>query len=243
MLLEHKQNSINLKSVKTQNWKKLPKIKCSELMSALLQITMETEETTERVKAPTVPSWKRSPSPIFVSAKKPNQLQQQKFNKETEKESNKKRIRAKNKTLKMKWDFTENKWKGVLWFGKDLDRIKSCKVSKWWYIIRIWVLECCCEFVMHWTIEKKKRRDLWISTTQLLQHFTQHCSFYFLSIRALYIKSEMYEIILFWLLKIYFLFLSYLFKLLLNLSYNLSPWKILMFRRYTYRRFYENSKF
>jgi hypothetical protein len=41
-------------------------------MSALLQITMETEETTERDKAPTVPSWKRSPSPIFAQLPKKN---------------------------------------------------------------------------------------------------------------------------------------------------------------------------
>jgi len=32
---------------------------------------MDTDETTERVNAPTVPSWKRSPSPIFVSAPRP----------------------------------------------------------------------------------------------------------------------------------------------------------------------------
>lgn len=66
ILSEHKRNNINIKSVKKKiqsekklqqrKVEKLPKIKCNELMSALLQITMETEETTERVKAPTVPS-------------------------------------------------------------------------------------------------------------------------------------------------------------------------------------------
>lgn len=31
-------------------------MKCSELISALLHITIDTDETTDRVKAPTVPS-------------------------------------------------------------------------------------------------------------------------------------------------------------------------------------------
>lgn len=58
-------------------------MKCSELISALLQITMDTDETTERVNAPTVPSWKRSPSPIFLSyapkPEKPNQNKKEAF--------------------------------------------------------------------------------------------------------------------------------------------------------------------
>jgi len=36
-------------------------------MSALLQMTMETEDTTERLRAPTVPSWNFSP-PTPISA-------------------------------------------------------------------------------------------------------------------------------------------------------------------------------
>lgn len=43
----------------------IPKWKPNELIKALLQITMDTDETTDRVNAPTVPSWNRSPSPIF----------------------------------------------------------------------------------------------------------------------------------------------------------------------------------
>uniref|UniRef100_A0A0A9HF47 Uncharacterized protein n=1 Tax=Arundo donax TaxID=35708 RepID=A0A0A9HF47_ARUDO len=40
-------------------------------MRALLQITMETEDTTERLRAPTVPSWNFSPvSPISTAAPK-----------------------------------------------------------------------------------------------------------------------------------------------------------------------------
>jgi hypothetical protein len=44
-----------------------PKLKPRELMSALLQMTMETEDTTERLSAPTVPSWNFSP-PTPISA-------------------------------------------------------------------------------------------------------------------------------------------------------------------------------
>lgn len=43
----------------------LPKWKPNELIRALLQITIDTDETTDRDNAPTVPSWNRSPSPIF----------------------------------------------------------------------------------------------------------------------------------------------------------------------------------
>jgi hypothetical protein len=42
-------------------------VKPRELMRALLQMTMETEETTERPSAPTVPSWNFSP-PTPISA-------------------------------------------------------------------------------------------------------------------------------------------------------------------------------
>jgi hypothetical protein len=40
----------------------IPKLKPRELMRALLQMTMETEDTTERLSAPTVPSWNFSPA-------------------------------------------------------------------------------------------------------------------------------------------------------------------------------------
>jgi hypothetical protein len=47
----------------------IPKMKPSALMRALLQMTMETEETTERLRAPTVPSWNFSPAtPISAAA-------------------------------------------------------------------------------------------------------------------------------------------------------------------------------
>jgi hypothetical protein len=47
----------------------IPKMKPSALMRALLQMTMETEETTERLSAPTVPSWNFSPAtPISGAA-------------------------------------------------------------------------------------------------------------------------------------------------------------------------------
>jgi hypothetical protein len=36
-------------------------------MRALLQITIETDETTDKLKAPTVPSWNFWPSLIFTS--------------------------------------------------------------------------------------------------------------------------------------------------------------------------------
>lgn len=75
--------------------KNLPKVKPKELMSALLQMTMETDETTERVNAPTVPSWNLSPSPIFclwpkfkLSTNNPKILQSPYFFPQNEKKKN-----------------------------------------------------------------------------------------------------------------------------------------------------------
>jgi hypothetical protein len=49
----------------------IPKMKPRALMRALLQMTMETEETTERLSAPTVPSWNFSPAtPISAADRK-----------------------------------------------------------------------------------------------------------------------------------------------------------------------------
>lgn len=45
-----------------------PKRKPKELISALLHITIDTDETTDRDKAPIVPSWKRLLSLILPSA-------------------------------------------------------------------------------------------------------------------------------------------------------------------------------
>lgn len=50
----------------------IPKMKCSELIKALLQITMDTDDTTDSDNAPIVPSWNLSPSPIFVFATTPS---------------------------------------------------------------------------------------------------------------------------------------------------------------------------
>lgn len=42
-----------------------PNVKPRVLISALLQITIDTDETTDRLNAPMVPSWNRSLSLIF----------------------------------------------------------------------------------------------------------------------------------------------------------------------------------
>lgn len=45
----------------------LPKGKPRLLIKALLQITMETDDATERKSAPITPSWKPDISPIFCT--------------------------------------------------------------------------------------------------------------------------------------------------------------------------------
>jgi hypothetical protein len=50
----------------------IPKLKPRELMRALLQMTMETEDTTERLSAPTLPSWNFSPA-TPISTRPPQQ--------------------------------------------------------------------------------------------------------------------------------------------------------------------------
>ena len=46
--------------------KRLPKVKPRVLISALLQITIDTDDTTDKLKAPIVPSWNFWPSLIFA---------------------------------------------------------------------------------------------------------------------------------------------------------------------------------
>lgn len=84
----------------------LPKMKCSELISALLQITIDTDDTTDRVNAPTVPSWNLSPSPIFVFAliadnkTEANQFQIQNVKTKSKNKTNNKRKTFKQTALK-----------------------------------------------------------------------------------------------------------------------------------------------
>lgn len=54
----------------TKRKKKLPKVKPSVLINALLHITIETDETTDKVSAPIVPSCNRWPSLIFTDTLK-----------------------------------------------------------------------------------------------------------------------------------------------------------------------------
>jgi len=54
----------SLKLIPKKNIDLSPKVNPSELMSALLQITIETDETTDKLRAPMVPNWNLSPSPI-----------------------------------------------------------------------------------------------------------------------------------------------------------------------------------
>lgn len=79
----------------------LPKMKCSELINALLQITIDTDDTTDKLKAPTVPSWNFSPSPIFSFV-----ILNQNKNKGTN--INKQNPHSKNQDMKRK---SENKTK------------------------------------------------------------------------------------------------------------------------------------
>jgi len=46
--------------------KRLPNVKPRVLISALLQITIETDDTTDKLKAPIVPNWNFWPSLIFA---------------------------------------------------------------------------------------------------------------------------------------------------------------------------------
>ena len=72
-----KTNNITKSNLSTQNtlyqkervrkYKHSPKVKPSVLIRALLQITIDTDETTDKLKAPTVPSWNFWPSLIFTS--------------------------------------------------------------------------------------------------------------------------------------------------------------------------------
>lgn len=43
----------------------LPKMNCNVLINALLQITIDTDDTTDRLSAPIVPNWNFSLSPIL----------------------------------------------------------------------------------------------------------------------------------------------------------------------------------
>jgi hypothetical protein len=56
----------------------IPKLNPRELMRALLQMTIETEDTTERLSAPTVPNWNFSP-PNPISTTAPGNEQSQKL--------------------------------------------------------------------------------------------------------------------------------------------------------------------
>lgn len=51
-----------------------PNVNPRVLISALLQITIETEDTTDKLSAPTVPNWHRSLSPIPHSSEDDSQL-------------------------------------------------------------------------------------------------------------------------------------------------------------------------
>jgi len=61
----------------------IPKLKPRELMRALLQMTMETEDTTERLSAPTVPSWNFSPATPISTAEPGNQAEEENQNHRT----------------------------------------------------------------------------------------------------------------------------------------------------------------
>lgn len=75
-------------------------MKCSELIKALLQITMDTDDTTDSDNAPIVPSWNLSPSPIFVFATTPSwQKQNPKNSQISKKKSNNQRKSFKQTTL------------------------------------------------------------------------------------------------------------------------------------------------
>lgn len=100
-------------------------------MRALLQITMETEDTTERDKAPTVPSWKRSPSPIFAKLPKNKNKKSRKWIKKhmnyIEKQNQRKTHKTKSEIyLEREREVDIENWreKRGLWFARDLDRIK-----------------------------------------------------------------------------------------------------------------------
>jgi hypothetical protein len=58
--------------MKIARMEKLPKGKPSLLIKALLQMTMETDDATERKSAPITPNWKVDISPIFDKIKKRN---------------------------------------------------------------------------------------------------------------------------------------------------------------------------
>ena len=60
------QNTLYQKE-RVRKHKHSPKVKPSVLIRALLQITIDTDETTDKLKAPTVPSWNFWPSLIFTS--------------------------------------------------------------------------------------------------------------------------------------------------------------------------------
>lgn len=55
--IDKKYSSISLSRTHHESKIHSPKVKFSVLISALLQITIETEDTTDKLKAPMVPKW------------------------------------------------------------------------------------------------------------------------------------------------------------------------------------------